>query len=34
MVDNAESITLEHLNNKIYVLTNMVQFLTDKLCGP
>jgi hypothetical protein len=34
MVDKSESITLEHLNNKIYILTNMVQFLTDKLCGP
>ena len=34
MVVNAESITLEHLNNKIDLLTNMVQFLTDKLCGP
>jgi hypothetical protein len=34
IVNNTESITLEHLNNKIYVLTNMVQFLTDKLCGP
>lgn len=34
IVDKAESITLEHLNNKIYILTNMVQFLTDKLCGP
>lgn len=34
IVDKAESITLEHLNNKLYILTNMVQFLTDKLCGP